>query len=377
MAVRDGQFSKQDDVTLAEGTVRGTVGYVAATFKDYDRGNPTKDEDGDLGRLLQRQYRAYRNEDPNKKQQKALPIGVLRELAKLKCTESQRAILQLAIGGFFFAMRSCEYLKVSQAELRRTAILCIRNIRFLSDGKDLPLDHPLLELEYAGCVSITFEFQKKDERMDTVTQLFSGDDVLCPVRQWAAIVRRVLSYPGANLDTPVLAVWRNDKIEHISSVEMVQALRAAVVAVGEDKLGFDKEDIGTHSIRSDAAMAMFLGECPVYVIMMIGRWSSDAFLRYIRKQVEQFSHNVLRRMLRFETHSMYATSFPLSRGWTRDRGTTRTTQRRGGMLVAMRLAESCCRAFLSSTNQDSVCLEFIDGGSTMLPKGIAVRGESL
>ena len=49
-------------------------------------------------------------------------------------------------------------------------------------------------------------------------------------------------------------------------------------------------------------MAMYLGECPVYTIMMIGRWSSDAFLRYIRKQVEQFSHNVSRIMIRFQFH---------------------------------------------------------------------------
>ena len=74
----------------------------------------------------------------------------------------------------------------------------------------------------------------------------------------------------------------------------------AAKAFGEAKLGFKTDDIGTHSIRSGAAMQMFLGECPVYVIMMIGRWSSDAFLKYIRKQVEQFSHNVSRRMLRFE-----------------------------------------------------------------------------
>ena len=47
---------------------------------------------------------------------------------------------------------------------------------------------------------------------------------------------------------------------------------------------------------------MYLGECPVYTIMMIGRWSSDAFLRYIRKQVKQFSHNVSRRMIRFQFH---------------------------------------------------------------------------
>ena len=83
---------------------------------------------------------------------------------------------------------------------------------------------------------------------------------------------------------------------------MVVALRDAVVAIGEDVLGFKKEQIRTHSIRSGAAMAIYLGECPVYTIMLIGRWSSDAFLRYIRKQVEQFSHNVLKRMLRFLFH---------------------------------------------------------------------------
>ena len=81
---------------------------------------------------------------------------------------------------------------------------------------------------------------------------------------------------------------------------MIASLRMAAKAIGEEKLGFKIDDIGTHSIRSGAAMQMFLGESPVYVIMMIGRWSSDAFLKYIRKQVEQFSHNVSRRMLRFE-----------------------------------------------------------------------------
>ena len=49
-------------------------------------------------------------------------------------------------------------------------------------------------------------------------------------------------------------------------------------------------------------MEMYLGECPVYTIMIIGLWSSDAFMRYIRKQVEQFSHNVSRRMIRFQFH---------------------------------------------------------------------------
>ncbi len=33
------------------------------------------------------------------------------------------------------------------------------------------------------------------------------------------------------------------------------------------------------------------------MIMFIGRWSSDAFLHYIRKQVIEFSQNVAKKML--------------------------------------------------------------------------------
>ena len=125
---------------------------------------------------------------------------------------------------------------------------------------------------------------------------------MCPVQQWAGLVKRIRNYPGATVDTPVSAVWRENKIEHITSAEMVAALRDVVIAIGEDVLVFKKEQVGNHSIRSGAAMAMYLGECPVYTIMLIGRWSSDAFLSYTRKQVEQFSHNVSRIMIRFQFH---------------------------------------------------------------------------
>ena len=44
---------------------------------------------------------------------------------------------------------------------------------------------------------------------------------------------------------------------------------------------------------------MYLGEVPIYTIMLMGRWSSDAFVRYICKQVEQFLCDILKRMLNF------------------------------------------------------------------------------
>lgn len=43
-----------------------------------------------------------------------------------------------------------------------------------------------------------------------------------------------------------------------------------------------KKDLGTSSIRSRAAMSLFLMEHLVKKIMMIGKWSSDAFMVYIR-----------------------------------------------------------------------------------------------
>ena len=67
--------------------------------------------------------------------------------------------------------------------------------------------------------------------MDTVTQMASIDATMCPVRQKAALVRRIRSYPGATDDTPVSSVWKNDRIEHVTSNEMVEALRAVVISI--------------------------------------------------------------------------------------------------------------------------------------------------
>jgi hypothetical protein len=134
MDVRDGQYAGSSYQTLVEGTIRNSVSYVAQTFRDNDRSNPTKNSDGELGRVLQRLFRAFRNKDPRPKQQKALPACVISELKKIRSTAKQRAVGELAVGAFFFACRSCEYVKVPQAEKRRTNVLRLRNISFYNDG---------------------------------------------------------------------------------------------------------------------------------------------------------------------------------------------------------------------------------------------------
>ena len=125
---------------------------------------------------------------------------------------------------------------VPQSEKRTTKILRLRCLIFFKDGREL--QHSDSYLEYADCVSITFEWEQKDKINDTVTQLASENIILCPVRQWAALVKRIRKYPGSTGDTPVSEVWKNHKIEHVTSVEIVAALRDVVCAIEEDKLVF-------------------------------------------------------------------------------------------------------------------------------------------
>ncbi len=84
---------------------------------------------------------------------------------------------------------------------------------------------------------------------------------------------------------------------------MINVLQDAVSAIREVKLGIRKEDIGMHLIRFGAAIAMYIGDCPVSMIMLIGRWLSDAFLRLICKQVMEFSQNVAKKMLSYQNIS--------------------------------------------------------------------------
>ena len=43
---------------------------------------------------------------------------------------------------------------------------------------------------------------------------------------------------------------------------------------------------------------MYLAGVPIFSIMLIGRWSSTAFLNYIRKQVQKFSHEISSKIIK-------------------------------------------------------------------------------
>jgi len=192
--IRESGFSGKPTKLLKSESVRSAMDCVAQAFKLAAHTDPRLDINGKFAFILQRQLRGYRSTDPGEKPQVSITGSVLQQFYKLTVSSFDTALCQLFIGAFFFAMRSCEYVKVQGP--RKTKLLTVKNIRFYIGNR--LINHLDPNLSSAECVSITFEFQKRDTRNDVITQHRSGDNVLCPVRTWAAIIKRLASYPGAS-----------------------------------------------------------------------------------------------------------------------------------------------------------------------------------
>jgi hypothetical protein len=184
VAMCEGRFLTPGDGPLAKKSVKGTVNAVAATFQENGREDPHRDAERHVGQLLQRQLRSYTKDDPKETQQKALPVCIYRIILSSPATELCRAIGKLAVAAHFLAMQSCKYSKVSRAEQRQTKQLC-----------------------------------------------------LCPVKIWTLIIRRILSYKGANKNSPVSLVKHKSKIINVTGEMIADLCRDGVVTIGETKLG--------------------------------------------------------------------------------------------------------------------------------------------
>jgi hypothetical protein len=127
---------------------------------------------------------------------------------------------------------------------------------------------------------------------------------MCPICACAKVIQWILSYPGINKDTQVNTFFDGVTIIHIQNKSILYLLHASAIVLGKDFLGFAPNELGVQSIRSGAAMAMYLEGVPFFTIMLLGHCSSDVFLRYIHRQVQEFSSGVLIEMI---THHSFCT----------------------------------------------------------------------
>mmetsp|Transcript_1015 Transcript_1015/g.1672 ORF Transcript_1015/g.1672 Transcript_1015/m.1672 type:complete len:350 (+) Transcript_1015:685-1734(+) len=293
-ACKNGYFSKQDSIKGQ--TASQTADNVATTIVESGRPDPRKNEQGHTFLMIKRQKKSYSKSDSPVKHQKALPPEVYRTILRSSNHPRELARAQTLGAALFFCMRSCEYSLTPRNEEQKTRPIRPCDITFRLNGTVLPHDHPSLHL--SNTVSITFGPQKSEIMEETVTQFKTDDPILCPCILWASVIRRLRSYPKYKPTWPVFMFYDGTRFSHLTSKEYSIDIKAAVDAIGPSILGFTSADVGTHSNRSGGAMMMYLAKKHPYTIMMIGRWSSIAFLRYIEKQVLDFSKGVSKDMIK-------------------------------------------------------------------------------
>lgn len=243
--------------------------------------------------------KAFDNVDAPKRQQRAMTPKLLRTMFELSgagvdvTTDSTMAVTaEIAIVAYFFAMRSCEI--TSTPSPGRTKVIHLRGVTF-RDAKhgELAHDDPIA-LRTAERVTVTFEDQKNGLRMDKRTHHSTNDPVLCPVRRLASVVNRMYrTIPGVGPNVPINTIHLTGRSTTITSEQLLKFIRSTCTLMGgKETFGFTAADIGTKSLRSGAAMSLFLTNHSVHKIMILGRWSSDAFLAYIRPQVLEWMDNM-------------------------------------------------------------------------------------
>ena len=108
--------------------------------------------------------------------------------------------------------------------------------------------------------------------------------------------------PKATDNTPISTILVNRSILKITSPYVRTQLRQTCRTFGGKAVfGFDAHTIGNKSIRSGAAMSLFLTNTHTDRIMILGRWGSNAFLAYIRPQVLEWTTNMSQSMVQIDS----------------------------------------------------------------------------
>ena len=192
---------------------------------------------------------------------------------------------------FFFLLRPGEY--TGHTANAKPFRLCDVRLRRGGTWLDV-LTCPIHLLHQADYVTLEFTDQKNSVKGEVIGHGRSHHPACCPV---SAAVRRIQhlrhhnSPPTAPLASYYTTQWLRVRPAHIT-----KALRAAVLVLGEATLGFSTKDIEARSLRAGGAMALLCADVDKDKIQLLGRWRSDAMLRYLHIQAQPFMYRFAERM---------------------------------------------------------------------------------
>jgi len=119
----------------------------------------------------------------------------------------------------------------------------------------------------------------------------------CPVKACTARILSLLD-DNATLDTLICA-YRTDPaapFSYVTNSNILNAVQEAIKHTKADDNGYKERLVGSFSVRSGGAMALFTQGADPTQIMKMGRWTSTTFMTCIHEQVNVVSRSAAAKM---------------------------------------------------------------------------------
>ena len=216
------------------------------------------------------------------------------------------AVTDLSVMAFYFLCRPGEYAKSTADEPGRSTPFRLKDVSFgTNTRKNLnAATCSLHDVRQSTYVSLLFTDQKNCVKGETVGHRSSGDARWCPVR---ALARRVeyLRLANAPADTPLFTYYdRHSQPKYVTTLDITNCLRQAAKAVFHTT-GIPPSKITGQSLRSGGATALLCANWDRDKVQLLGRWQSDAMLRYLRLQAMQITSQAAKAMLQHGCYTFH------------------------------------------------------------------------
>ena len=205
---------------------------------------------------------------------------------------------------FFFLLRPGEYTGTVNDE----AAFSLNDVRLYSGTRRLHLDTALdAEIAAATSVSLYFTTQKNQRKGDAISHGRSTHPLCCPTK---SAIRMVLThrnhFRANNLpfdgSTKLASYYHRNRPTRIRASDVTDQLRCAASRCFPST-GIKATSITARSLRAGGAMALLCGRVDTDVIKLLGRWHSDAMIRYLHQDATPVMQRLATKMYNNGTYS--------------------------------------------------------------------------
>jgi hypothetical protein len=209
--------------------------------------------------------------------------------------------IDLIVVGFYWLLRPAEYLYtgVDPRGKGRSKPFRLQDVTFMVDGRPvIASDASLNDWNETQPTRAYLKFydQKNAVQGEHVSHAATTHPLLCPCKALARICAHLRAHACAS-DTPIYTYYDSNRVaRHVTPKYVTNALRhAATSLVG--LTGIPPNLLSARSLRPGGATALLCAGVDANIIQLLGRWKSDAMLRYLHVAVaanlEPFSSRML------------------------------------------------------------------------------------